>query len=57
VLLKSNVGVTSYEAVDELPLVPRQILRVDSLAFGSMPVTQEKSGDIALSSEPESQQV
>jgi hypothetical protein len=40
-LPKSNVGVTLYKVVDELPLVPRWILRVDSLAFGSMPVARE----------------
>src|SRR5271168_1551250 len=54
---KPRVCLTSYEVADLLPLVPRRILRVDSLGRGLMPSARRKSGEIASSSEPESQHV
>src|SRR6266849_1194485 len=57
VLPKVRFVKTSYDVKAPLPLVPRRILRASALAFGRMPIARMKSGDMASSSEPESQHV
>src|SRR5271156_6731181 len=54
---KSRVCLTLYKVADLLPLVPRRILRVDSLGLGLMPSTHRKSGKMVSSSEPVSQHI